>query len=77
MEYDEPAPPPDEAAAPLDALVGGAQVVVLLASEHASGTAAGVAVMRVQPSLWSNSKEADVAEPYVTPSQRGRGTGGS
>ena len=31
--------------------------------------------MRVQPSLWSSTKEADVAEPYVTPNQRARGHG--
>lgn len=75
MEYNEPAPLPAVAAARLDALIEGAQVLVLLAREQASGTAVGVAVMRVQPSLWSNTKEADHAEPYVTPSQRGPGHG--
>lgn len=75
VEYDEPAPPPDVIAARLETLVGGEQVVVLLARDSASGTAVGVAVMRVQPSLWSSAQEAYLAELYVTPDQRGRGYG--
>jgi ribosomal protein S18 acetylase RimI-like enzyme len=75
VEYDEPAPPPAEIAARLEALLGGEQVVVLLGREHASGTAVGVAVMRVLPSLWSRTQEAYLAELYVTPPQRGRGYG--
>ena len=31
--------------------------------------------MRVQPSLWSNTQEAYLAELYVTPSRRGQGYG--
>jgi ribosomal protein S18 acetylase RimI-like enzyme len=74
VEYAEPAPPPGEIAARLE-LIGGEHVVVLLAREPAGHTAVGVAVMRVQPSLWSNTQEAYLAELYVTPNQRGRGYG--
>jgi len=35
----------------------------------------GVAVMRVQPSLWSQAQEACLAELYVVPSRRGQGHG--
>ena len=35
----------------------------------------GVAVMRVQPSLWSRSQEAYLAELYVVPDRRGQGHG--
>ena len=75
VEYDEPAPPPDAIAARLGTLIGGEYVVVLLARDDASRTALGVAVMRVQPSLWSNEHEAYLAELYVTPTERGRGYG--
>jgi len=75
VSYDEPAPPPGEIAARLETLIGREHVVVLLAREPAGGTAVGVAVMRVQPSLWSNTQEAYLAELYVTPNQRGRGYG--
>lgn len=75
VEYDEPAPPPDAIAARLETLLEGEHVVVLLARDNAGGTAVGVAVMRVQPSLWSNAHEAYLAELYVVPNQRGRGYG--
>jgi len=42
LEYDEPAPPPDDIAARLEELIWGQHVVVLLAREHGSGTAVGV-----------------------------------
>jgi ribosomal protein S18 acetylase RimI-like enzyme len=79
VEYGEPAPPPRELAARLAELVAGDHVTVLLAREHesdaAAGAAVGVAVMRVQPSVWSPAQEAYLAELYVTPSHRGRGYG--
>jgi len=74
-EYDEPAPPPHELAARLAELIGGDHVTVLLALERGAGTAVGVAVMRVQPSVWSPAQEAYLAELYVVPSQRGQGYG--
>jgi ribosomal protein S18 acetylase RimI-like enzyme len=40
-----------------------------------TGAPVGVAVVRVQPSLWSPAQEAYLAELYVTPTQRGKGYG--
>ena len=74
-EYDEPAPPPDELAARLAELVAGDHVMVLLARARESGAAIGVAVMRVQPSVWSRAQEAYLAELYVMPSRRSQGYG--
>jgi ribosomal protein S18 acetylase RimI-like enzyme len=74
-EYDEPAPPPDELAARLAELILGDQVTVLLARVHETGAAIGVAVMRLQPSVWSRGQEAYLAELYVIPSRRGQGYG--
>lgn len=75
VEYDEPAPPPDELAARLSELLAGHQVTVLIAREEETGTAVGVAVMRVQPSVWSRAQEAYLAELYVVPGRRGQGHG--
>jgi ribosomal protein S18 acetylase RimI-like enzyme len=35
----------------------------------------GVAVLRLQPSLWSQGMEAYLAELYVVPARRGQGFG--
>lgn len=75
IEYDDPAPPPEELAGRLEELVRGGHVTVLLARDPDSGTAAGVAVMRVQPSVWSRAQEAYLAELYVVPTRRGQGYG--
>ena len=75
MEYDEPTPPPDELAVRLAELIEGDHVAILLAREPATGAAVGVAVMRLQSSLWSRAQEAYLAELYVTPHHRGRGHG--
>ena len=75
VEYDEPAPPPEELAVRLEELVRGDHVTVLLAREHETGEAVGVAVMRIQPSVWSWAQEAYLAELYVAPSRRGHGYG--
>ncbi|HET7736759.1 MAG TPA: GNAT family N-acetyltransferase [Nocardioidaceae bacterium] len=74
-EYGEPSPPPRELAARLAELVVGGGVVVLLARDGESGEAVGVAVMRMQPSLWSEAQEAYLAELYVVPARRGQGFG--
>ena len=74
-EYDEPSPPPDELAARLAELLDSGMVVVLLARHDESGEPVGVAVVRVQPSLWSRAQEAYLAELYVVPSRRGQGHG--
>jgi ribosomal protein S18 acetylase RimI-like enzyme len=75
VEYDEPTPPPDELASRLAELVAGNHITVLLARAHDTGAWIGVAVMRVQPSLWSRTQEAYLAELYVIPSRRGQGYG--
>lgn len=75
VEYDEPAPSPRLLAARLQLLVAGEHVTVLTAREQPSGAAIGVAVMRLQPSLWSHAQEAYLAELYVVPSRRGLGHG--
>jgi len=74
VEYDEPSPPPDQVAARLRELLDGDQIVVLLARAEEE-TPVGAAVMRVQPSLWSQAHEAYLAELYVVPSRRGQGYG--
>lgn len=74
-EYDEPTPPAANLAARLATLVAGDHVVVLLARDRQGGEPVGVAVMRVQPSLWSQGSEAYLAELYVVPSRRGQGYG--
>jgi ribosomal protein S18 acetylase RimI-like enzyme len=75
VEYDEPAPAPHQLAARLAELIDGDHVTVLLARDHETGTAIGVAVMRIQPSVWSSTHEAYLAELYVVPSHRGQGYG--
>jgi ribosomal protein S18 acetylase RimI-like enzyme len=75
LEYDEPSPPPHELAARLGELIDGRQVTVLLAREERTGEAVGVAVVRVQPSVWSQAQEAYLAELYVVPARRGQGHG--
>jgi len=74
-EYDEPSPPPDEVASRLAELVEGDHVAVLLARERETGEPVGVAVMRVQPSVWSQATEVYLAELYVKPGLRGQGYG--
>ena len=71
--YDEPAP--HELAARLAELIEGDHVMVLLAREDETGVGVGVAVMRVQPSVWSPAQEVYQAEMYVIPSKRGQGYG--
>jgi ribosomal protein S18 acetylase RimI-like enzyme len=75
VEYDEPTPLPNELATRLAELVAGDYVTVLLARSHEAGAAIGVAVMRLQPSVWSGAQEAYLAELYVVPSRRGQGYG--
>ena len=74
VEYDEPVPPPEQVAVRLKELIDQGDVVALLARAE-GGAAVGVAVMRVQPSLWSQAHEAYLAELYVVPSRRGQGFG--
>jgi len=75
VEYGEPTPPPRELAERLVELIAGDHLTVLLTREPATGTGVGVAVLRLQPSLWSRTREAYLAELYVVPDRRGRGHG--
>jgi ribosomal protein S18 acetylase RimI-like enzyme len=75
LEYDEPSPPPDELAARLSELLEDDRFVVLLGRAREGGEAVGVAVVRLQPSVWSRALEAYLAELYVVPDQRGQGYG--
>jgi len=74
VEYDEPSPPPDQIAGRLKELIEQGQVVALVARAEEDAPV-GVAVMRVQPSLWSEAHEAYLAELYVVPDRRGQGYG--
>ncbi len=74
-EYDEPSPPPDELATRLQELVASDDIAVLVGRVDDGDEAVGVAVMRVQPSVWGKASEAYLAELYVVPSRRGQGYG--
>lgn len=69
-EYDVATPGAAAIAARLDHLVAGGGTEVLLVGE-----AQGVGVLRFRPSLWSLADECHLAELYVVPAQRGRGSG--
>jgi ribosomal protein S18 acetylase RimI-like enzyme len=75
VEYDEPSPPPDVLGERLVELIEDDHVTVLLARARDTGDAVGVAVVRVQPSIWSQGHEAYLAELYVVPDRRGQGYG--
>jgi ribosomal protein S18 acetylase RimI-like enzyme len=71
-EYDEPRPPASVLAARICRLLAGSESAVLLARDE---TAIGVAVLRLRPSLWSESRDAYLEELYVVPERRGHGIG--
>jgi ribosomal protein S18 acetylase RimI-like enzyme len=73
-EYDEPSPAPEALAAILRARIADGNATVLLGRDE-SGGPVGVAVVRLQPSLWSEALEAYLAELYVVPARRGQGFG--
>lgn len=66
VEFDEPTPDPRTLASRLRSLPDAA---VLLIGE------VGVAVLRFQPSLWTDNLECYLAELYVQPGERGHGLG--
>jgi GNAT superfamily N-acetyltransferase len=70
-EFDEPAPPVDELAPRVAKLLGGGDTAIALAGDPACG----VAVMRFRHAIWSSAQECYLAELYVTPPERGKGTG--
>ena len=73
-EYDEPSPEPEALAAILRTRIADGNATVLLGRDE-SGGPVGVAVLRLQPSLWSEAMEAYLAELYVVPARRGQGFG--
>jgi ribosomal protein S18 acetylase RimI-like enzyme len=73
-EYDEPSPEPEALAAILRTRIADGNATLLLCRDE-SGGPVGVAVVRLQPSLWSDAMEAYLAELYVVPARRGQGFG--
>ena len=69
-EYDDPTPEPEALAERLRELLAGGDTRVVLADDDA-----GVAVLRLRPSLWSRALEAYLAELYIVPERRGQGLG--
>lgn len=71
MEFGEPGPEPASIAKRLHQLSGKGDTVVLLIGQPAHG----IAVLRFRDDLWSESLECYLAELYITPDQRGHGSG--
>ena len=69
-EYDDPTPAPEALAERIRELLAGGDTRVVLADDDA-----GVAVLRLRPSLWSRALEAYLAELYIIPERRGQGLG--
>jgi ribosomal protein S18 acetylase RimI-like enzyme len=70
-EYNEPSPEPPALAHRLRELLADGDTLIALAGDPV----AGIAVVRLRRSLWTPGQEAYLAELYVRPDQRGRGTG--
>ena len=70
-EFGESTPPVATLARRLGDLIDGGDTVVLLAGDGPDG----VAVIRLRYALWSEGREAYLAELYVRPSHRGLGIG--
>ena len=70
-EYDDPTPPVPSLAERVRELLAEEAITVLLAGQ----SAAGLAVLRMKPSLWSQAADAYLEELYVIPGQRGKGIG--
>jgi ribosomal protein S18 acetylase RimI-like enzyme len=70
-EFGEPTPAPHALADRLRSLVAEGDTVVLLAGQPP----VGVAVLRLRGAIWSTGLECYLAELYVVPQQRRRGTG--
>jgi ribosomal protein S18 acetylase RimI-like enzyme len=70
-EFAAPTPGVEALTARIGELIERGEATVLLAGE----SPAGVAVMRLRPSLWADSLDAHLEELYVIPARRGRGLG--
>ncbi len=90
LEYDDPTPDPEWLHERLVELIGDGRTDVVTAREHpAHGShreqpdqpdeyhlrMVGLAVLRVQPGLWSSGLEGYLAEIYVVPDRRESGVG--
>jgi ribosomal protein S18 acetylase RimI-like enzyme len=72
-EYGEPTPGVPVLTERLGELLANGAITVLLAGDPA----AGFALFRLRPSLWSKAEDVYLEELYVAPKRRGHGIGGS
>ena len=70
-EFDEPTPGIRFLTGRVRELIAAGDITVLLAGEEPHG----LAVMYTRPSLWEPAPDAYLAELYVAPEHRGRGSG--
>jgi ribosomal protein S18 acetylase RimI-like enzyme len=70
-EYDDPTPPVHVLAKRMGDLLAEEAIVVLLADQPP----AGLAVLRMKPSLWSQAADAYLEELYVVPERRHQSIG--
>jgi ribosomal protein S18 acetylase RimI-like enzyme len=71
LEFDDPTPGPQQLAQRLGELMAAGDTAVLLAGAPPDG----IAVLRFRRSIWTEGLECYLAELYVRPERRGRGTG--
>jgi ribosomal protein S18 acetylase RimI-like enzyme len=71
IEYHDPAPPQEEMAERIRALLAHGDTVILVAGEPPCG----LSVTRFRPGLWTPKLESYLAELYVVPDRRGQGIG--
>lgn len=70
-EFNEPTQAPAPLAERIRHLLGGGDMLVLLAGDGPDG----LAVLRLRESIWSTGLECYLAELYVRPARRGQGLG--
>jgi ribosomal protein S18 acetylase RimI-like enzyme len=70
-EFDDITPGPRALAERVTRLLAGGDTIVLLAGEGPDG----LAVLRFREAIWMDALECYLAELYVVPDRRGRGTG--
>ena len=70
-EFGAPSPGVEILTARLERLLGGGQVIALVAGEPV----VGMALLTLRPNVWCEGPVALLDELYVVPAERGRGTG--